>query len=116
MFSLRGSMEHMFRVASEPLVKKWAYHGQHNSSVFPCSPTISRLSHYILVCFGYVMGGAEAWARNMSSLTPATPCTPDCMNLVPVLLTWHSTLYNRDPLQTKATYNYRLLGEGWAGQ
>jgi hypothetical protein len=24
--------------------------------------------------------------------------TPDCMILVPVLLTWHSTLYNRHPL------------------
>jgi hypothetical protein len=26
--------------------------------------------------------------------------TPDCMNLVPVLLTWHSALYNQQPLHT----------------
>jgi hypothetical protein len=25
--------------------------------------------------------------------------TPDCMNLVPVVLTWHSTLCNRHPLK-----------------
>jgi hypothetical protein len=31
--------------------------------------------------------------------------TPDCMILVPVLLTWHSTLYNRHPLHTIATYD-----------
>jgi hypothetical protein len=40
--------------------------------------------------------------------------THDCMNLVQVLLTWHSTLYNRHPLHMIATYKYRLLWEGWA--
>jgi hypothetical protein len=30
--------------------------------------------------------------------------TPDCMNLVPVLLTWYGTLYSRHPLHAKATY------------
>jgi hypothetical protein len=28
--------------------------------------------------------------------------TPDYMNSVPVLLTWHRTLYNRQPLHTIA--------------
>jgi hypothetical protein len=40
---------------------------------------------------------------------------PDCVNLVPVLLTWHSTLYNNGhALLTIATEKYRLLWEGWA--
>jgi hypothetical protein len=40
--------------------------------------------------------------------------TPDCMILVPVLLTWHSTLYNRHTLHTIAAYKFWLLREGWA--
>jgi hypothetical protein len=36
--------------------------------------------------------------------------TPDCMNLVPVLLTWHSTLSNRHPPFTIVTYKYDYLG------
>jgi hypothetical protein len=35
--------------------------------------------------------------------------TPDCMILVPVLLTWHSALYNRHPLHTIATYKQNQL-------
>jgi hypothetical protein len=42
--------------------------------------------------------------------------TPDCVILVPVLLTCHSTLYNRHPLHTIATYKLWLLREGWAWQ
>jgi hypothetical protein len=42
--------------------------------------------------------------------------TPDGMNLVPVLLTWHSTLYNRHPLHTIATYTYCSFWEDWAWQ
>jgi hypothetical protein len=38
--------------------------------------------------------------------------TPDCMNLVPVLLAWHSILYNRQPLHTIATYKVTLGGLG----
>jgi hypothetical protein len=34
--------------------------------------------------------------------------TSDCMNLVPVLLAWHSILYNRQALHTKASYQ-----NGW---
>jgi hypothetical protein len=40
--------------------------------------------------------------------------TPDCMNLVPVLLTWHSTLYKRHPLHTIGSYQYCLLWESLA--
>jgi hypothetical protein len=38
----------------------------------------------------------------------------DWMNLVLVLLKWHSILYNRHPLHSIATYTYWLLWEGWA--
>jgi hypothetical protein len=40
---------------------------------------------------------------------------PDYMILVPVLLTWHSTLYNRHPLHTIATYKFWLLRDGHDG-
>jgi hypothetical protein len=40
--------------------------------------------------------------------------TPHCMNFVPVLLTWHSPLYSRQPLHKRASYNYGLFLEGWA--
>jgi hypothetical protein len=36
--------------------------------------------------------------------------THDFMILVPVLLTWHSTLYNRHPLHTIATYKFGYFG------
>jgi hypothetical protein len=39
---------------------------------------------------------------------------PDCMNLVAVLLTWDTTLYNWHPIHTIATYTYLSLWEGWA--
>jgi hypothetical protein len=38
--------------------------------------------------------------------------TPDCMILVPVLLTWHSTVYNRHPLHTIATYKILVTSGG----
>jgi hypothetical protein len=38
--------------------------------------------------------------------------TPDCMILVPVLLTWHSTLYSRHPLHTIATYKFLVTSGG----
>jgi hypothetical protein len=69
------------------------------------------------------MAGAESWDQSMSSLTHwfAYHCMcldschkPDCVNLAPVLLTWHSTLYNRFPPYTTVTQQIRLLGEGWA--
>jgi hypothetical protein len=41
----------------------------------------------------------EVWAGCMSSLTQLV-CTLDCMNLVPVLLRCHSTLYDRHLLHT----------------
>jgi hypothetical protein len=49
----------------------------------------------------------EIWAGCMSLLTQlvCTPASP-LMNLLPVLLTWYSTSYNRRPLHTIATYKY----------
>jgi hypothetical protein len=38
--------------------------------------------------------------------------TPDCVNLVPVLLIWHSTLYNRQPLYAIATLKCVLITLG----
>jgi hypothetical protein len=36
-------------------------------------------------------------------------CHTPCMNLVLVLLTWHSTGYNRHPLHTIATYKNCII-------
>jgi hypothetical protein len=36
--------------------------------------------------------------------------TPDCSNLVPVLLAWHSTLYNQHPLLKKPSTSIDYLG------
>jgi hypothetical protein len=65
------------------------------------------------VCFKGFMVDVKAWAGCICSLTQLV-CKPDCMILVPVLLTWHSTLYNRHPLHTIATYKVWLLREGCA--
>jgi hypothetical protein len=36
--------------------------------------------------------------------------TPDCMILVPVLLTWHSTLYNDIPFTQELHLSFGYLG------
>jgi hypothetical protein len=55
------------------------------------------------------MVDVKAWAGcSLTQLVCHTCQTPDCMNLVPVLLTWHSTLNNRQLLHTIATYKYQL--------
>jgi hypothetical protein len=71
------------------------------------------------------------WEHELAHSAGVHTChTPDCMNWVPVpvLLTWHSTLYNRHPTYRATTYQYgwytdykgynqyRLFGEGWSGQ
>jgi hypothetical protein len=47
--------------------------------------------------YGYfmgIMGGAEAWARGMSSLTHVVCHTPEWHELVPsAAATWHSTTF-----------------------
>jgi hypothetical protein len=61
-----------------------------------------------------------ARARSRAGAGEHTCRTPDCTDLVPVLrsmliiMTLHSSLYNRHPLHTMATYKYLLLWEGWA--
>jgi hypothetical protein len=53
------------------------------------------------------------WVHEFAHSARVHTChTPDCMSLVPVLLTWHSTLYNGNPLYTIATYKYWVLWEG----
>jgi hypothetical protein len=55
------------------------------------------------------------WVRELALSIGVHAChNPDCMNLVPVLLTWHSTLYNQYPLHNIATYKYRIFWEGYA--
>jgi hypothetical protein len=74
----------------------------HNSSIFPYSLTGERrplLHHYMSLWFKGFKVGVDAGARCMSSLTQqvCTPASPqvrgaDCTNLVPAMLTWHTTL------------------------
>jgi hypothetical protein len=55
------------------------------------------------------------WEHELAHSAGGHTCrSPDCMNLVPLLLTWHSTLYNQHPLHKTATCHDKLLGEGWA--
>jgi hypothetical protein len=50
------------------------------------------------------------WMHELAHLAGVQTChTPDGMTLVLVLLTWHSTVYNQQPLQNIATYKYELL-------
>jgi hypothetical protein len=49
------------------------------------------------------------WEHEVSHSAGVHTChIPDSMNLVPALLAWHSTLYNRHSLHTKATYQNRF--------
>jgi hypothetical protein len=92
----------------------WACHGPTQHLQFALqpdwttTPPLEQLHHYMFVEFEGFMVNVEVWAG------VNTFYTPDCMNVVPVLLTWHSTLYNRQPLHTIATHEYSLLWEGWA--
>jgi hypothetical protein len=52
----------------------------------------------------YMFGSSCLWVVLRHGLGTSSSHTPEFMNLVPVLLTLHSTLYNRYPLHTKATY------------
>jgi hypothetical protein len=80
-------------------------------------PPLTWLNHYTFGCFLglWVMlrPGLGAQARSGGGHT----ChTPNCMNLVSVLLLpWQSTLYNRQPPHTTGTYyQYRFgrVGQG----
>jgi hypothetical protein len=65
----------------QPNLEKWRYHGPTQQLHFPMQPDwrtlppVTWINHYIFYCFRGVMGGAEAWARSMSSLTQEV-CTP----------------------------------------
>jgi hypothetical protein len=126
MFFLCGSMEYMFWGATEPrnMDMPWS------NTTAPCSPT-ARLEKaaasftaqplHVSVCFVTFMGGAEGPEHELAYSGGAHACQAgaDCTNLVPMLLTWHSTLYNRHtPTHTKSTCQYTLLGGGggWQGK
>jgi hypothetical protein len=53
------------------------------------------------------------WEHERAHSAGVHTCLSPARNLVPVLLTWHSTLYNRHPLHKKVTQQYELLGESW---
>jgi hypothetical protein len=62
-----------------------------------------------------MVGVGMGWVHELAYSAGVHTChTPDCKNLVQVLMTRHGTLYNRHPLNTIATYKYRLLWEVWA--
>jgi hypothetical protein len=92
-----------------------ACHGPTQQRHFPLQPTqlknavaLRQLRHYMLVCCKGFAVGAKALAGWMSLLSQLV-CTPDCMNLVPVLLTWHTTLSSQHPLHKIASVEVTQL-------
>jgi hypothetical protein len=103
-------------------LQTWTCHGPSHQLHYPMQPDWRSLhlvhgstTTCLFVSGVYGWCGGMGWVRELAHSIGVHTChNPDCMNLVPVLLTWHSTLYNQYPLHNIATYKYRIFWEGYA--
>jgi hypothetical protein len=98
--------------------KTLACHGTTQHLHFPYSPTRQsrhRIHSSTTPCSSFSRGSwlmLRHWlVHELAHSAGVHAChTPDCMNLVPVLLTWHSTLYHRHPLHRTPASGIDYLG------
>jgi hypothetical protein len=66
---------------------------RHTTAPFPLAAGLDNATA-TFVFKGFMVDGM-GWVHELAHAAGVHTChTPDCRNLVPVLLTWHSTLYN----------------------
>jgi hypothetical protein len=99
MFFLCGSMEYMFW--SSCCTLKYGLAQLENAAASYTAS--SKHAHLFERVYGWCLG--IGWLHEFDLEAGVLTC-PDCMNLVPVLLTWHSTLYSRHTLHMVAKYKY----------